>query len=138
MTDIAAAIRKRIKEIEAELASHPLQREKATLERALADLDTKPANGKSAKAPRRRNASGRAPRGERRKQVLKRLEDQPGSRPSEIARAIGTSPNQVHGIIAKLRREKLVKKQGRGYAVSKAAAGSNGAAASASAKRAKG
>ena len=60
---------------------------------------------------------GRAPRGQRRQQLLTALKANPGARPSEIAREIGVSANQVHGLIKAARKDKLVVKRGKGYAL---------------------
>ena len=99
------AIDERLREIKAE---------QTRLERALKSLQT----GAPARSSSRRGSSAagsRAPRGQRRQQVLDHLQKNAGARPSEIAKAIGASPNQVHGLIRKLRDEKLLRKSGKGY-----------------------
>ena len=105
-------IRRRITEIEAE---------RAQLGRSLAALTGE------ADAPKRRrraapsaaNGSGRVPRGHRRAQLLDHLEGNPGAKPAEAAKALEVSANQIHGLIRKLREEKLVRKdRGGGYRLS--------------------
>jgi hypothetical protein len=124
MTQVVEVIRKRLAEIDAQLTS--LQRERGTLERALADLDGSGETGTSAARNRRvRQARPglrkRAPRGQRRQQVLEHLDKRPGARPAEIAQSIDVSNSQVSGLIAELRKEKLVVKRGKGYALKSAA-----------------
>ena len=68
-------------------------------------------------ATRRRKSSKRAPRGQRRDELLAALKANPGARPSELAREIGVSANQLHGLIKAARKEKLVVKKGKGYAL---------------------
>jgi MarR family len=63
------------------------------------------------------SASGRAKRGQRREQLLAAIKANPGARPADLARTMGVSANQVHGLIKKARAEKLVVKRGRGYAL---------------------
>lgn len=107
-----------------------IETERRQLERSLAALTGK---AESAKRVRQRasgaaNGSTRAPRGQRRVQLLAHLEKNPGAKPSEAARALSVSANQVHGLIRKLREEKLVRKdRGGGYRLStKAAAADTG------------
>jgi hypothetical protein len=45
------------------------------------------------------------------------IEANPGARPSELAAAIGVSANQVHGLISKARKDKLLVRKGKGYAL---------------------
>jgi predicted Rossmann fold nucleotide-binding protein DprA/Smf involved in DNA uptake len=103
-----------------------LNTEAKDLERALASLGEKttgrpgrprkPAAGK-APAKRRRKAAGLAPRGQRREQLLAAIKTNPGARPSDLAREIGISANQVHALIAKARKDKLLVRKGKGYAL---------------------
>lgn len=72
---------------------------------------------KTAGAKGRRKSSVRAPRGQRRSQLLAAIKANPGARPSELAREIGISANQVYSLIAKARADKLVVKKGKGYAL---------------------
>lgn len=67
---------------------------------------------------RKRHPAKRAPRGQRREQLLAAIKASPGARPSELAKAIGVKPAQVHALIAKARAEKLIVKRGKGYAPS--------------------
>jgi hypothetical protein len=64
--------------------------------------------------PRR---SKRAPRGQRREELLAAVKAEPGARPSALAKSIGIKPTQVHALIAKARAEKLIVKKGNGYAL---------------------
>ena len=66
---------------------------------------------------RKRQSSKRAPRGQRREQLLAAIKANPGTRPSELAKEMGIRPTQVHALIAKARAEKLIVKSGRGYAL---------------------
>jgi hypothetical protein len=57
----------------------------------------------------------------------------------KIARAINASPNQVHAVIAKLRRDKLIRERGNGYGLAggrKASNPSKGRSSSRSSKKA--
>jgi hypothetical protein len=83
------------------------------------DKPRAPRKRKAAKgAPKRRGRkAGRAPRGQRREQLLNAVEANPGARPAELARAIGVKPAQAHNLIAKARREKLLVKKSKGYAL---------------------
>lgn len=117
MADVQGVIRERIAEIESE---------KRRLEAALAELTGERRNRRRAKprAASRRVTPAKAARakpGERRKQVLGHLEKNSGARASEIAEAIGASAKQVHGVIAKLRAEKLIRKRGKGYGLARGA-----------------
>ncbi len=95
--------------------------ERKQLQRALQSLGSGPA--KRRPTSRRATATARAPRGQRRQQVLAHLEANPSARPAEIAKAIDTSANQVHGLIRKLLDQKLVRKSGKGYRLAKASQG---------------
>jgi hypothetical protein len=69
------------------------------------------------RAGRKRKAGGRAARGQRREELLAAIRAAPGARPSELAKAIGIKPTQVHALITKARAEKMIVKKGRGYAL---------------------
>lgn len=69
------------------------------------------------RATRKRKAAKRAPRGQRREQLLAAIKANPGARPVGLAEAIGVKPTQVHALIAKLRAEKSIVKHGKGYAL---------------------
>jgi hypothetical protein len=47
------------------------------------------------RSARKRRAAKRAPRGQRREQLLAAIKATPGARPSELAKAIGVKPTQV-------------------------------------------
>lgn len=108
-----------------------LDTEAKDLRRALVSLGERPAprrrGGRPKKAaapakakpraPRKRKATKRAPRGQRRDELLAAIKANPGTRPSELAREIGVSANQVHGLIKAARKEKLLVKKGKGYAL---------------------
>ncbi len=66
---------------------------------------------------RQRKSSKRAPRGHRRQQLLAAINDNPGARPSQLAKSIGVKSTQVHTLIPKARAEKLIVKRGNGYAL---------------------
>jgi hypothetical protein len=68
------------------------------------------------RAARKRKSSKRAPRGQRREQLLAAVKANPGARPSELAREIGIPASQLHSLIEKARKEKLLVKKGKGYA----------------------
>ncbi len=92
------------------------------LERALMGLGAEHSRPLAPKPRRKRSAGKRgrrsqAPRGKRREQLLAAIKAKPGVRPSELASEIGVSPSQVHSLIAKARAEKLVVKEGAGYAL---------------------
>jgi hypothetical protein len=105
-----------------------LNAEARDLERALASLGeratprrrpgrpkkaaTTPAKAKPRAARKRKSAKG-----QRREQLLAAVKANPGARPSELARAIGVKPAQAHNLIAKARKEKLLVKKGKGYAL---------------------
>jgi hypothetical protein len=75
-----------------------------------------PAKSKPRAAGKRKN-SKRAPRGQRREQLLGAIKANPGARPADLAREIGISANQVHVLIARAKAEKLIITRGKGYAV---------------------
>jgi DNA invertase Pin-like site-specific DNA recombinase len=113
MADVERVIRERIAELEAE---------RTKLEAALAAL-TGRRQAKRRASPARstsRRVGARAKPGQRRSQILGHLEKNPGARPSEIASSIGTSSQQVSAVIRKLHAEKLVRKRGNGYGLSRA------------------
>lgn len=107
-----ALIRSRLTELDAEAKE---------LERALASLGEKtarrPARPRKPAAAKRRRKGTRAARGQRREQLLAAIKANPGARPAELARAIGISANQVHGLIAKADADKLLVKEDKGYAL---------------------
>ncbi len=75
-----------------------------------------PRSPRKSSAAKRRRRGGRALRGQRREELLAAVKTtSPGARPSELAQAIGISANQVHGLIAKARADKLLVKGSKGY-----------------------
>jgi hypothetical protein len=115
ITTAREAIESRIREIE---------EEKARLKRALAELGEggevrgrhRRASG-ARRSPRRR-ARKIARRGQRREQLLAHLEQNPGAKPAEIARAMGTTPANIHNVLRKARQENAVRRRrGGGYAL---------------------
>ncbi len=104
-----SALQQRLKELRGELGK---------VEKALAALgDSRPTAHRSrAKGHRSaRRSSGR--RSHRSDQFMAALKKEPGARVSEVARKIGISPQQGHGIAKRLRDRGVIKKQGKGYAV---------------------
>jgi hypothetical protein len=120
--DARSLIQSRLAELDAEAQD---------LERALVSLGegrggrTRPRRKATTATPvsakprvsRKRKSAKRAPRGARREQLLAAVKANPGARPAELARAIGVKPAQVHNLIAKARKEKLLVKRGMGYAL---------------------
>jgi predicted transcriptional regulator len=94
-----------------------LDQERKQLETSLKALTGSNGSRRGAGRPKSSRSNARAPRGQRREQVIVYVQKNPGSRPSEVAKALGVSANQVHGLFSKLRKDKMVKKQGKGYAL---------------------
>jgi hypothetical protein len=96
-----------------------IDKERKQLEQSLSALTgdgTAQARGR--KAPTRASSADRrktARPGQRRRQLVTYLQKHPGARPVEIAKAIRTTPANVHNLLRKARQDKLVKKQGNGY-----------------------
>jgi hypothetical protein len=90
------------------------RRKRVATKRVSAAAPTPGATPTSRTAPRRKTAK-RAARGERREQLLAAIKARPGARPSELAEEIGIRPTQVSVLIAKLRGERLIVKDGKGY-----------------------
>lgn len=76
-----------------------------------------PARPRRRRAPSKRRRRSPAPRGQRREQLLAAIGAKPGARPSELAAEIGVAPGQVSALLAKARAEKLIVKEGAGYAL---------------------
>jgi len=100
-----------------------IEAEAGRLRRALEELGERDGSAPAAPKARRKRASGKrrrrsqAPRGQRREQLLAAIAAKPGARPSELAAEIGIAPGQVSALLAKARAEKLVVKEGAGYAL---------------------
>jgi DNA-binding MarR family transcriptional regulator len=71
------------------------------------------------RATRKAWRRSRAPRGQRREQLLAAIKAKPGARPSELAGELGVAPGQVSTLLAKARAENLIVKKGAGYALKK-------------------
>jgi predicted Rossmann fold nucleotide-binding protein DprA/Smf involved in DNA uptake len=84
--------------------------------KSVAAATSAPASPSSRTAPKAAPAK-RAPRGQRREELLDAIEAEPGARPSKLAETIGIRPTQVSVLLAKLRAEKLIGKDGEGYAL---------------------
>lgn len=121
--DARQLIQSRLAEIDAEANS---------LERAIAGLGEGSAPKRRLGRPRKRVTAAalkpkrgtarkrkpaRAPRGQRREQLLAAIKANPGARPGELARMIGAAPAQVSNLISKARAEKLIVKRAEGYAL---------------------
>lgn len=110
-----ALIESRLAELDAE--SRKL---KAALESMGEGTTSRPGRQRNLSATKaRRKTTRRAPRGRRREELLAAIKADPGARPSDLARTIGISSNQVHALIAKARAEKLLVRKGKGYALRK-------------------
>ena len=116
ITTAREAIEGRIREIENEAAK------RRTALSALVGGDTARRKSQTTSASRRSPRGRRrkvAPAGRRREQLLSHLEQNPGARPSEIAKAIGTTPANVQNVLRKAREDKLVRRnRAGGYAIS--------------------
>jgi hypothetical protein len=68
--------------------------------------------------PKPKKGSGRptkrAPRGERQRQLLSSIKKHPDYKPSEHAKAMKVSPNQVYGLARKLQDEGKITKTAKG------------------------
>ena len=111
-------IRSRLKELE------PQVREHERLQSALRALESsgEKVSPSSPEKPsgnirvRRRRSSGRAGRGERRQQLLRILQAEPGRRPSEAAHLMGINPSQLHSLTRRLEEVgEIERKDGRLY-----------------------
>jgi len=95
-------IRKRLKDLAPQVQEHE------RLQKALAALDKPTGRKSSPPQPRggasraRRSSSSRAGRGERRQQLLRVVQAEPGIRPSEAARQMGINPSQLHSLSRRL------------------------------------
>ena len=101
-----------------------IEHEMKRLRGAVAELvggERRPTGRRGGSGPRRSAVRRRrkvAPRGQRREQLLAHLEKNPGAEPSEIARAIGTTPANVQNVLRKAREDEVVRRRsGGGYAL---------------------
>ena len=103
------ALQQRLKELRGETSK---------VENALAALGDSPPTSRRPRAkgrrPARRNSGRRSPRSD---QFIAALKKEPGAQVSEVAKKLGISPQQGHGVAKRLRDRGLIKKQGKGYAV---------------------
>jgi hypothetical protein len=108
-------------EIEARLDElRPIVREAAQLEEALVHLDGRVtgASGRGARPPRprrRRSPPTRAARGQRHREALRLLGDEPGQRASDVARRLGMSSSQASALLRKLAGEGAIVLDGNRY-----------------------
>lgn len=112
---MSADLRKQIRNRLAELKA-----EQSALEKALAALEGvgsgagrrgRPRGSTSAKTVKRRSRRG----GTRADQALKVLQANPGMRVAEIAKEVGIPPNYMYRVMNELKKDKRVRKQGKGY-----------------------
>jgi predicted HTH transcriptional regulator len=108
----ATLLKKRISELESELAK---------LQRALASLTDgrqgrrgpgRPRGSRAASTTRRRR---RRRGGTRADQAVKLIQQNPGITASEIARRMNIQPNYMYRVLGDLQKEGKVKKSGRSY-----------------------
>ncbi len=97
-----------------------LDDERTRLERSLADLTGGRVGRRRPGRPRgsttaRRGTRRRRRGGTRAEQAMKIVSDNPGIRPSEIARRLNIQPNYVYRVMSDLQKEGKVRKRGRGY-----------------------
>jgi hypothetical protein len=71
------------------------------------------------KRARRKRKGKRAPRGQRREQFLAALAKSPGAKVSEIAKQLGISSNQAYTLARRLQKDRVIRKSGKGYRLSK-------------------
>lgn len=100
---------------------HELEDEAKKLRDALARLAHQ--DGRKPKRKPARPPSKRAPRGQRQKQLLASIEKHPDFKPSEHAKAMKVSPNQVYALARKLQDEGKMAKTAKGtYTIKKSKA----------------
>lgn len=100
----------RIGEIDAEVTR---------LRGVLANLDGgEGIGGTTATGRRKARRRKRAPRGQRRQQVLDGVKKSPGATAAELGREIGISTNQAYALAQRLVKDGKIKKQGKGYRAS--------------------
>jgi predicted transcriptional regulator of viral defense system len=89
-----------------------LEGEAKKLRDALASLGHR--DGKPSKAQRARRTKKRAKPGQREKQLLASVSKHPEYKPSEHAKAMGVSANQVYSLATKLQKEGKITKTAKG------------------------
>jgi hypothetical protein len=96
-----------------------LRQEMQELESALRRLGggSKPRRRRRASSASARRRSSSRPRGQRAEQFKQALAKSPGAAVSEVAKKMGISSQQGHGIAKRLRERGEIKKQGKGYAL---------------------
>jgi sugar-specific transcriptional regulator TrmB len=99
-----------------------LDNERKRLERALAELGSKPTRRSPGRPRGSKSTTVVAPRkrrkrrgGTRADQAVKLVTDNPGISASEIAKAMKIKPNYLYRVLGDLEKEGRVKKQGRQY-----------------------
>jgi DNA-binding MarR family transcriptional regulator len=110
-------IRDRLQELE------PLLKEQRQLQRALEALEQTGGRRSSARHPRTtttrprrtKGSSRRAKRGERQEALLKAIRRNPGSRPADLARALGVAPSQAHNLLRRLQESDRVERREGGF-----------------------
>lgn len=109
LEQVRSSLQQRLKELRGETSK---------VEQALAALgDGLPTRRRSrarGRRPAQRSSGRRSPRSD---QFIAALKKEPGARVSEVAKKVGISSQQGHGIAKRLRDRGLIKKQGKGYAV---------------------
>ena len=95
-------IRARVKELEPQVREH--ERLRAALQSLEGSGERSRGRPRSSGRPstRRRTTSGRAGRGERRDQLLRVVQAEPGVRPSKAAHQMGINPSQLHSLSRRL------------------------------------
>lgn len=96
-----------------------LKEETKQVERLLRNLDGPSRRGRPRGSRTRRKTHPRAGRGQRQQQFLKAVRENPGMPTRELAEKIGVTPNRAYGLARKLRDQKMIRKSGKGYRVSK-------------------
>ena len=116
ITTAREVIENRIREIEEE--ARRLKRALAELAEDGAGEGRRRGGSGARRAAARRRRKAAAP-GRRREQLLAHLAQNPGAKPSEIAKAIGTTPANVQNVLRKARQENVVQRgHDGGYALS--------------------
>jgi hypothetical protein len=105
--------------IEAQL--HELEQDAKKLRDALLRLTHE--DGRKPGARQTRRTAKRAPRGQRQRQLLTSIEKHPDFKPSEHAKGMKVSPNQVYSLASRLQEEGKITKTAKGtYRIKRARA----------------